>query len=143
MERIGRPSAEAAPAGGFAPLFSRLRAGSSASLREDRCPLDALSSREFTKVSTSCKARYPKWRCCHGRHRNQKADSDSRPGKTYNRNQLLEQIWGGNSEVEERTIDVNVQRLRKILTGPGYEAHIQTVRGFGYRFAVPGQAGGD
>jgi len=32
---------------------------------------------------------------------------------------------------------------RKVLTGPGYEAHIQTVRGFGYRFAVPGQAGGD
>ncbi len=67
----------------------------------------------------------------------------SHPGKTYNRNQLLEQIWGGNSEVNERTIDVNVQRLRKILTGPGYEAHIQTVRGFGYRFAAPGQSGGD
>ena len=67
----------------------------------------------------------------------------SHPGKTYNRNQLLEQIWGGNSEVNERTIDVNVQRLRKILTGPGYEAHIQTVRGFGYRFAAPGRAGGD
>jgi two-component system, OmpR family, phosphate regulon response regulator PhoB len=66
----------------------------------------------------------------------------SHPGKTYNRNQLLEQIWGGNSEVDERTIDVNVQRLRKILTGPGYEAYIQTVRGFGYRFAAPGQAGG-
>jgi len=67
----------------------------------------------------------------------------SHPGKTYNRNQLLEQIWGGNSEVDERTIDVNVQRLRKVLSGPGYEAHIQTVRGFGYRFAAPGQAGGD
>jgi two-component system phosphate regulon response regulator PhoB len=67
----------------------------------------------------------------------------SHPGKTYNRNQLLEQIWGGNREVDERTIDVNVQKLRKILTGPRYEAHIQTVRGFGYRFAAPGQAGGD
>jgi len=67
----------------------------------------------------------------------------SHPGKTYNRNQLLEQIWGGNSEVDERTIDVNVQRLRKVLTEPGYEAHIQTVRGFGYRFAAPEQAGGD
>ena len=67
----------------------------------------------------------------------------SHPGKTYNRNQLLEQIWGGNSEVDERTIDVNVQRLRKVLSGPGYEAHIQTVRGFGYRFAAPGPAGGD
>jgi two-component system phosphate regulon response regulator PhoB len=65
----------------------------------------------------------------------------SHPGKTYNRSQLLTQIWGGDSEVDERTIDVNVQRLRKILTGPGYEAHIQTVRGTGYRFAAPGKPG--
>jgi two-component system phosphate regulon response regulator PhoB len=64
------------------------------------------------------------------------------PGKTYNRNQLLTQIWGGDSDVDERTIDVNVQRLRKVLTEQGYEAHIQTVRGFGYRFS-PGQAGLD
>jgi two-component system, OmpR family, phosphate regulon response regulator PhoB len=61
------------------------------------------------------------------------------PGKTYNRNQLLTQIWGGDSDVDERTIDVNVQRLRKILTEQGYEARIQTVRGIGYRF-TPGQA---
>src|SRR3984957_7066160 len=62
MERIRRPRAEAAPAGGFASLFSRLRAGGGASLRRDQLPLDALSPREFTKVSTSCKARCPKWR---------------------------------------------------------------------------------
>ena len=47
------------------------------------------------------------------------------------------QVWGDDSEVDERTVDVNVQRLRKILAGPGYEAYIQTVRGFGYRFASP------
>ena len=34
----------------------------------------------------------------------------------------------------ERTVDVNVQRLRKILSESGYESYIQTVRGFGYRF---------
>jgi two-component system, OmpR family, phosphate regulon response regulator PhoB len=61
----------------------------------------------------------------------------SHPGRTFNRSQLLTQVWGGDSEVDERTVDVNVQRLRKILTEPGYEAYIQTVRGFGYRFAVP------
>jgi len=61
----------------------------------------------------------------------------SHPGRTFNRNQLLAQVWGGDSEVDERTVDVNVQRLRKILTVPGYEAYIQTVRGFGYRFASP------
>jgi two-component system phosphate regulon response regulator PhoB len=64
------------------------------------------------------------------------------PGKTYDRNQLLTQIWGGDSDVDARTIDVNVQRLRKTLTEQGYEARIQTVRGIGYRFS-PGQAGID
>ncbi len=61
----------------------------------------------------------------------------SHPGRTFNRTQLLAQVWGGDSEVDERTVDVNVQRLRKILTEPGYESYIQTVRGFGYRFAAP------
>jgi len=61
-------------------------------------------------------------------------------GRTFNRNQLLAQVWGDDSEVDERTVDVNVQRLRKILTEPGYEAYIQTVRGFGYRFAPPASA---
>jgi two-component system, OmpR family, phosphate regulon response regulator PhoB len=56
------------------------------------------------------------------------------PGRAYNRTQLLAQVWAGDAEIDERTVDVNVQRLRKILTKPGYEACIQTVRGFGYRF---------
>jgi two-component system phosphate regulon response regulator PhoB len=59
-------------------------------------------------------------------------------GRTFNRNQLLAQVWGDDCDVDERTVDVNVQRLRKILTDPGFDAYIQTVRGFGYRFAPPG-----
>ncbi len=62
----------------------------------------------------------------------------SHPGRTFNRNQLLAQVWGDDSDVDERTVDVNVQRLRRILMEKGYEAYIQTVRGFGYRFAAPG-----
>jgi len=61
----------------------------------------------------------------------------SHPGRTFNRTQLLTHVWGDDSEVDERTVDVNVQRLRKILSESGYEAYIQTVRGFGYRFATP------
>jgi two-component system phosphate regulon response regulator PhoB len=61
----------------------------------------------------------------------------SHSGRTFNRTQLLAQVWGDDCEVDERTVDVNVQRLRKILAEPGYEAYIQTVRGFGYRFAAP------
>jgi two-component system phosphate regulon response regulator PhoB len=64
----------------------------------------------------------------------------SHVGRTFNRTHLLAQVWGGDSEVDERTVDVNVQRLRKILVEPGYDAYIQTVRGFGYRFAPPAVA---
>jgi two-component system, OmpR family, phosphate regulon response regulator PhoB len=60
-------------------------------------------------------------------------------GRTFNRTQLLAQVWGDDCDVDERTVDVNVQRLRKILSEPGYGAYIQTVRGFGYRFASPAQ----
>jgi two-component system, OmpR family, phosphate regulon response regulator PhoB len=59
----------------------------------------------------------------------------SHPGRTFNRAQLLAQVWAGDDEIDERTVDVNVQRLRKILAKPGYEACIETVRGFGYRFS--------
>jgi two-component system phosphate regulon response regulator PhoB len=61
----------------------------------------------------------------------------SNVGRTFNRTQLLAQVWGDDTEVDERTVDVNVQRLRKILSESGYEAYVQTVRGFGYRFAAP------
>jgi two-component system phosphate regulon response regulator PhoB len=67
----------------------------------------------------------------------------SHPGRTFNRTQLLAQVWGDQREVDERTVDVNVQRLRRILTEPGYEAYIQTVRGFGYRFAAPAVVRGE
>ena len=59
------------------------------------------------------------------------------PGRTFNRSQLLNRIWGEASEVDERTVDVNVQRLRKTLSESGYVAYVQTIRGFGYRFSVP------
>jgi two-component system phosphate regulon response regulator PhoB len=59
------------------------------------------------------------------------------PNRTFNRTQLLTRVWGGETEVDERTVDVNVQRLRKILSDSGHEAYVQTVRGFGYRFAAP------
>ncbi len=62
----------------------------------------------------------------------------SNAGRTFNRAQLLSRVWGGDTEVDERTVDVNVQRLRKILSERGCEARIQTVRGFGYRFAPAG-----
>jgi two-component system phosphate regulon response regulator PhoB len=61
----------------------------------------------------------------------------SHSGRTFNRHQLLDHVWGDDSEVDERTVDVNVQRLRRILAESGYQEYIQTVRGYGYRFSAP------
>jgi two-component system phosphate regulon response regulator PhoB len=57
------------------------------------------------------------------------------PDKVYSRSQLLDQVWGRSSFIEERTVDVHIRRLRKILAEHGREEMIQTVRGFGYRFS--------
>jgi two-component system phosphate regulon response regulator PhoB len=58
------------------------------------------------------------------------------PNKVYSRSQLLDQVWGRSVYIEERTIDVHIRRLRKILEEFGREDIVQTVRGFGYRFSL-------
>ncbi|WP_048305467.1 phosphate regulon transcriptional regulator PhoB [Halomonas sp. PR-M31] len=55
--------------------------------------------------------------------------------RAYTRGQLLDQVWGGNVYVEERTVDVHIRRLRKTL-GESHQHLIQTVRGTGYRFSI-------
>ncbi|WP_191601634.1 phosphate regulon transcriptional regulator PhoB [Marinomonas algicola] len=54
--------------------------------------------------------------------------------RAYSRAQLLDQVWGGNVYVEERTVDVHIRRLRKAI-GETHDYLIQTVRGTGYRFS--------
>ncbi len=56
--------------------------------------------------------------------------------RVYSREQLLDLVWGRNVYVEERTVDVHVLRLRKLLSPFGYDKLIQTVRGSGYRFSI-------
>ena len=64
----------------------------------------------------------------------------SHPERVYSRAQLLDNAWGRDVFIEERTVDVQVRRVRKALTPHALEGCIQTVRGFGYRFsAVPGR----
>jgi two-component system phosphate regulon response regulator PhoB len=60
----------------------------------------------------------------------------SHPDKVYSRTQLLDQVWGRSVYIEERTIDVHIRRLRKILSEHNREELVQTVRGFGYRFSL-------
>ena len=57
------------------------------------------------------------------------------PNRVYSREQLLNNAWGRNVYVEERTVDVHILRLRKALAPHGIEHYIQTVRGAGYRFS--------
>lgn len=56
------------------------------------------------------------------------------PNRVYERCQILDAVWGNNTYLEERTVDVHVLRLRKLLKPWGLDRCIQTVRGSGYRF---------
>lgn len=58
------------------------------------------------------------------------------PERVYSRSQLLDHVWGGSVYVEERTVDVHIRRLRKVLEPHHLDGLIQTVRGAGYRFSV-------
>ena len=57
------------------------------------------------------------------------------PERVYSRDQLLDQVWGENVYIEDRTVDVHIRRLRKALAPYGFDRHVQTVRGAGYRFS--------
>lgn len=56
--------------------------------------------------------------------------------RVYSREQLLNNVWGTNVYVEDRTVDVHIRRLRKALEGAGHDKLVQTVRGAGYRFST-------
>jgi two-component system, OmpR family, phosphate regulon response regulator PhoB len=58
------------------------------------------------------------------------------PERVYSRDQVLDQVWGSNVYIEERTVDVHIRRLRKALAAHGYDHLVQTVRGVGYRFSA-------
>lgn len=55
-----------------------------------------------------------------------------RPGRVFSRERLLDAVWGANTYVELRTVDVHVGRLRKALRKPGSPDLIRTVRSAGY-----------
>jgi two-component system alkaline phosphatase synthesis response regulator PhoP len=55
----------------------------------------------------------------------------SRPGKVFNRDQILAVVWGNDTIVGERTIDVHIRKLREKLG----DAYIRTIKGVGYTFS--------
>ncbi|MFW6234304.1 MAG: response regulator transcription factor [Spirochaetota bacterium] len=60
----------------------------------------------------------------------------SYPKQIFTRRQLMDEIWGVDTESDERTVDVHVKRLREKFTEVP-EFDIQTVRGIGYRLSRP------
>ena len=54
----------------------------------------------------------------------------SRPGKVFDREEILQKVWGDDVVVGNRTIDVHIKRLREKTSSE----HIKTVKGFGYKF---------
>jgi len=57
------------------------------------------------------------------------------PERVFSRQQVLNNVWGENVYIEDRTVDVHIRRLRKELEPSGHDKLIQTVRGAGYRFS--------
>ncbi len=61
-----------------------------------------------------------------------------RPGRVFSRERLLDAVWGANTYVEVRTVDVHVGRLRKALRQPSLPDLIRTVRSAGYALDTEG-----
>ena len=61
----------------------------------------------------------------------------ARPERVHSRSQLLDRVWGDHVDIEERTVDVHIRRLRLALEPFGADNLIETVRGSGYRLASP------
>jgi len=58
------------------------------------------------------------------------------PQRVYSREQLLNNIWGNEINVEARTVDVHIRRLRKAINIEGLPELIRTVRSSGYSLDI-------
>ena len=59
-----------------------------------------------------------------------------RPSRVLSRQQILDGVWGMDSEIDERTVDVHIRRLRKAINRDGDIDPIRTVRAAGYSMDV-------
>lgn len=60
----------------------------------------------------------------------------SRPGRLLSRDQILDEVWGYESETSTRTVDVHIARIRRKMGEHAFPRHIQTIRGRGYKFLI-------
>ena len=62
------------------------------------------------------------------------------PGRVFSRERLLDSVWGHDSDIEPRTVDVHIRRLRKAINEGGRADIIRTVRSAGYALDGEGQS---
>jgi len=62
------------------------------------------------------------------------------PGRVFSRERLLDSVWGRDSDIEPRTVDVHIRRLRKAINEGGRPDIIRTVRSAGYALDSEGTA---
>ncbi|HEX8402034.1 MAG TPA: phosphate regulon transcriptional regulator PhoB [Allosphingosinicella sp.] len=62
------------------------------------------------------------------------------PGRVFSRERLLDSVWGHDSDIEPRTVDVHIRRLRKAINLPDKSDIIRTVRSAGYALDSDGRA---
>ncbi len=60
-----------------------------------------------------------------------------RPGQVFSRQQLIDAVWGMDSEIDERTVDVHIRRLRRVIDHNGQPSAIRTIRAAGYSLDLP------
>ena len=63
-------------------------------------------------------------------------------GRVLSREQLLDLVWGRDTEIDLRTVDAHIRRLRRAINGPGEADLIRTVRQAGYAFEVAAESAG-
>jgi two-component system phosphate regulon response regulator PhoB len=61
------------------------------------------------------------------------------PGRVFPRDRLIQRIWGDESEIQEKTINVSIRRLREALNAGGRADLIRAVRSAGYMLDVSGE----
>jgi len=62
------------------------------------------------------------------------------PGRVFSRERLLDAVWGHDTDIELRTVDVHIRRLRKAINAGGRADIIRTVRSAGYALDADGRA---
>lgn len=61
------------------------------------------------------------------------------PGRVFSRERLLDSVWGQDSDIEPRTVDVHIRRLRKAINGDNLPDIVRTVRSAGYALDSEGR----